>query len=218
MATMNKIRELLISLIHLPNAPELSPQVVKEFHGVLGHWDDDLLDTAVLHYKSAETFFPTPGTLNGRVLDLQLIAMGVPTAGEAWSQVLDAIRYTSAVYCDEGLKLRQDCHELQNGNYMSAVAKYGSHVDSCDTCAAGGYGEFYAHPAVAETVRLLGGRDALFTDNPAADRKQFIDAYRERLQIEGRKFIMPPAVKDYISSQSPALLSMGKLTKRLEAK
>ena len=220
MSTINKIKDILITLVHLPNAPEITPQVVKEFHDVLGHWDDEVLDAAILHYKSTETFFPTPGTLNNKILDIQLIAVGLPTAGEAWSQVLDAIQYTASVYCDDGVEIRKRLSERIGGEYMTAIAEYSKHTDSCTVCISGGYAEHYDHPAVAETVRLLGGRDALFTDNPAADRKQFVDAYRERLQIEGRKHIMPPAVKGYIASQqeSQALLSMGKLTKRLETK
>lgn len=220
MSTMNRIRDILISMIHLPNAPEITAQVVREFHDVLGHWDDNLLDAAVLHYKGTETFFPTPGSLNNKILDIQLIAAGLPTASEAWSQVLDAIRYTSGVTCDDGWELRQKLDGLPNGEYMTAIAEYGKHKDACKICTPGGYAEHYDHPAVAETVRLLGGRDALMTDNAAADRKQFVDSYRERLAIEGRKHIVPPPVKAYIASQqeSQALLSIGKLTKKLEMK
>lgn len=202
MAALNQIRDILLSLTNLPNAPVISVEVVQEYHSVLGHWPDDVLDMAVLHYKSTETFFPTPGVLNNKVLDMQMLAMGIPTAGEAWSQVLSAIRYFEAVVCDEGRSLNNALEGLTGGHYMSAIADCVRHENSCDVCVKGGYRETYDHPVVAETVRLLGGRDILMTENPAADRKQFIDAYRERVALEGRKFIMPPRIKEFVSLEA----------------
>lgn len=209
MASIQKVREILLSMINLPNAPELSgpsaANLIKQYHEVLGHWPDELLDSAALHYKSTETFFPTPGTLNNKVLDLQMLAMGVPTAGEAWSQVLTAGRFVDSIWCDEGWKLYKNVDGKTGRDYWNALNLYNSHRDGCDKCVQGGYREIYSHPVVAETVRLLGGRDCLMTDNPAADRKQFIDAYRERVEKEGRKFIMPPKIQEHIK------LSTGKI-------
>jgi len=213
MATQNKIRDLLNTLVSLPNAPEISADVVREYHAVLGHWPDELLDMAVLHYKSSEVFFPTPGTLNNKILDLQFMAMGIPTAAEAWSQVLGAVRQVPTVLCETGSQLRTAAEGRIGGEYMSAIADYSIHFRNCEICTDGGWKEIYDHPVVAETVRLLGGRDMLLTDNLAADRKQFIDAYRERVQIEGRKFIMPPKIRDFIADQR--LLEVGDQVKQL---
>lgn len=216
MATMNQVKDALLKMLFLPNAPQLNRDIIEEYHNVLGHWDEGLLDKAVLLYLSTETYFPTPGTLNNKVLDLQMMAVGIPTAAEAWTQVLEAVHYTNAIWCDEGAKLRNQAERLAAGEYMSAIARYGRHIDSCEECKPAGCEERYSHPAVAETVRLLGGRENLFTDNPAADRKQFIDNYRERVRIEGQKFITPPEIRAYIEEHRKADLMIGSLTKRLE--
>lgn len=221
MADRKKIKEILLSIIHLPNAPDIAgvggEQLITTYVDVLGHWPDDLIDMAVLHYLSTETFFPTPGALNNKILDMQLIAMGVPTAGEAWSQVVGALHYVDTVLCGEGKKLRDEAHERIGGEYMVAISSYGAHRNACTICRQGGLQEVYSHPVVEETVRLLGGRDAVMTDNPAADRKQFVDAYRERVALEGRKAIMPPEVSKYLAS-NPAGQLMSGLTRKLEVK
>jgi len=223
MATRSKIHHILLSMAALPNAPKLQEDTVNDYFDILGHWGDDVLDAATLHYKSTETFFPTPGTLNNKVLDMQMLAMGVPTAAEAWSQVLSAIKYIPPVYCADASKWRNDA-EMANraydgAAYNVAMDKINRHRD-CTQCKANGFQEVYSHPVVAETVNLLGGREKLMTDNAAADRKQFIDAYRERVNIEGRKFIMPPQVRGYIETQRQAQLGtvaqIKQLTKGME--
>lgn len=213
MASAEKIKQVLNDLLHLANAPEVTFELIKGYHEVLGQWDDQVLDAAVLHYKSTETFFPTEGALNLKVLDLHMIALGVPTAGEAWSQVLGAIRFVESVLCFEGDMKRKNIDGKSGGEYMAAIFTYGKHKDECQICVQGGYQEIYGHPAVKATVEFLGGRDRLFTDNPAADRKQFVDAYRERVQLEGRKAIMPPKVRDHI--QSTQAIEAGNQIKQL---
>lgn len=211
MANYNKVKNILEGLVALPNCPDITPQVVREFHVVLSQWPDDLLEMAVLNYKSTETFFPTPGAINARVLDLQMIAMNIPTAGEAWSQVLNAIQHKSSIWCETGAALREQIPGKTGSAWRDAQNNYERHLDACTICKpCSGFSETYSHPAVAETVRLLGGRDALMTDNPAADRKQFIDAYRERITIEGRRSILPAEVQSFIEDNQA-----GQMMKRL---
>lgn len=208
MSTQSKIKEILQKMLSLPQAPQITIQVIEEYHAALGHWPDEVLDMAVLHYMSSETYFPPAGVLNNKVLDIQLLAMGIPTAAEAWSQVIGAIRFVQTVLCEKGDRLRLEIDGQVGGLYLSAVHTYGSHKDKCEICTEGGYQEIYGHPVVAETVRLLGGRDALMTDNPAADRKQFIDGYRERVSLEGRKYIMPPKIKEYIEATTRSRIAI----------
>ena len=82
MTTQANINQVLFSMSSMPNAPEITPALIREYHTVLGQWDDETLELAALHYKSTETFFPTPGALNNKVLDMQMIAAGIPTAAK----------------------------------------------------------------------------------------------------------------------------------------
>ena len=203
MAKLETVRKLLLSLQHLPNAPDMrnADTMVRRYHEVLSQWPDDILEIAGLHYRGTQTFFPSEGDLNNKVLDLQMITMGIPTAAEAWSQVLGAIKFFPTTLCETGIQLMQSVDGKLGGEYFNAVHDYGNHKTECPNCESGGYRETYSHSVVEETVKLLGGRDKLFTDNPAADRKQFIDAYRERVTLEGRKYIMPATVKIHIEQQ-----------------
>lgn len=206
MTTQANINQVLFSMSSMPNAPEITPALIREYHTVLGQWDDETLELAALHYKSTETFFPTPGALNNKVLDMQMIAAGIPTAAEAWGQVIGGLKIVDTVLCQEGFDLRNAITGTGEP-YFKASREYNHHRRVCTICKDGGLVEEYSHPVVAETVRLLGGRSMLITDNPAADRKQFIDAYRERVALEGRKFIMPQKVKNYIEEKQYALTS-----------
>lgn len=135
---------------------------------------------------------------------MQMIAAGIPTAAEAWGQVIGGLKIVDTVLCQEGFDLRNAITGT-GGPYLIASREYNHHRRVCTICKDGGLVEEYSHPVVAETVRLLGGRAMLITDNPAADRKQFIDAYRERVALEGRKHIMPQRVREYIEDKQRLL-------------
>jgi hypothetical protein len=222
MATREQIQGILFRMSHLPSAPllegkEQARSVIETYWSVLGHLPEDLLNAASLDYLSSATFFPAPGDLYGKAMDLQMASFGIPTPAEAWGHVLNCRRHKPTVLCLEGGRLCCAIDGKSGVEYWNALDAYHAHVDQCSTCAPGGLYEDYGHPIVAETVRLLGGRDALFTDNMAADRKQFIDAYRERVQKEIQNFARVPAVKSYVEQQSRARIDSGisTVTKRL---
>lgn len=148
MADRKKIKEILLSMIRLPNAPDMSvgaEEIITRYHEVLGQWPDELLDAAALHYRSTETFFPTEGVLNGKILDLQMIAAGVPTPAEAWSQVLAGLHMVESRWCDEGAALRDAANGKGGGDYWAGLGKYSKHMDECKICSRGGYQIGRAH-------------------------------------------------------------------------
>lgn len=52
MTTQPKIHEVLLSMLDMPNAPEITPALIREYHIILGQWDDETVELAALHYKS----------------------------------------------------------------------------------------------------------------------------------------------------------------------
>jgi len=80
-------------------------------------------------------------------------------------------------------------------------------MDTCEICTLGGLKEVYSHPVVAETVKVLGGRDVIITDNPTADRARFIDAYREIVARERTKNAMLPVVREYVQDKQKSLVA-----------
>jgi hypothetical protein len=206
---------------YLPNSPinDMNvEQVIDTFMIVLEDLPAETILAAARQYLSTETFFPTPGKLRELAMDLQMLSMGVPTPGEAWGMVLTARRYVGSKWCAVGVELRDQAISTR-----SAYPKeYYEHMDSCDFCtASGGFKDVYSNGVVEATVRLLGGRDVILTDNPVADRARFIEAYREVVARERTKAAMLPDVQEYVieqSRKSDVQLGVGKLTKRLGVK
>jgi len=212
LATVKEITAQILKLQFLPNSPITDrnvSQVIATFEDALSDIPVEMLEAGVQQYMSSEIFFPSPGALRNTCMDLIMLAMGIPTAGEAWGMILDANCWQDAEYCQEGMRLRNAA--LKSGdNYIPFMKEAIVHAGKCDICKPRHYEEQYAHPVVAETVRLLGGREALFTDNLAADRAKFVDAYRERVTLERKKIAMLPEVKEFVQ-QRQNLLVDGKI-------
>jgi hypothetical protein len=220
---MNKseIISILELLKTLPNSPiknkEDVLEVSKLFHAVLEDLPSEMVKAATVQYCSeGNPFFPTPGTLRDKAMDLQMLAMGIPTPAEAWGMVLTANKPTPHTFCETGAALRDAC--MSGENYGSALAAAKKHDKECSICGAGisddvcdygGFRDEYAHSAVAETVRLLGGRDVILTDNPVSDRKQFIDAYRDVIARERMRMGMTPTVARYVEDNRLIALDTG---------
>lgn len=205
----NEMKRLLLKMRYLPNSPitgENLEILAETYDSILGDLPIETVEAAARQYLSTDTFFPTAGKLRETAMDLAMLAAGIPTPAEAWGMVLTAKLITEAIFCKEGARLRDECNGKAGGQYMTAVARYGSHMDECDICNPGGYNEKYGHPAVTETVRILGGRDAIMTDNPVSDRKQFIDAYREVIARERMKKAMVPEVREFVQEQRAQLI------------
>lgn len=214
MANRTQITRAILTMQYLPNSPITErnvESVVDTFEMVLSDLPAETVEAATRQYLSTETFFPTPGRLREIAMDLQMLAIGLPTPAEAWGMVLGATKYIEKVLCERGYELyKTACNSKEN--YIADLRSYSMHFDACDICTEGGFVEDYGHSAVAETVRLLGGREVILTDNPTADRARFIDAYREVVSRERTKSAMLPAVKNYVQSKA---LPMGQAIKQL---
>lgn len=221
MTTKKDIALILKDLQHLPNSPihDMNiDRIVEQYHVDLGDLPGDVLTAAAIHYRtSPNPFFPTSGQLREKATDLMLLSMGVPTAAEAWAQVLTAIRLVDSVHCESGYELWKATDGKANGEYWAAIFAYRQHLDTCQECAQGGFREVYSHPVVANVVKRLGGRDQILTDNLTADRAQFIRAYTEIVAQETKKAALPEPVKEAVASiagQQMKALAEG-MTKRV---
>jgi hypothetical protein len=209
MANKEQITRAILSMRYLPNSPITPaniPEIVSMFEVVLSDLPAETVDATTRQYLGTETFFPTPGRLREIAMDLQMLAMGVPTPAEAWGMVLTAETHVPSVWCEAGAELRKP---VLPKDYSAALYAYSKHMDSCDICKLGGLQEVYSHPVVAETVKILGGRDVIITDNPTSDRARFIDAYREIVARERTKTAMLPEVKNYVAEKSQNLIADG---------
>ena len=211
MASVSEITKILTGLVFLPNCPieeGNAADVVESYHRVLGDLDAGILQAAADSYLAGSVpFFPTPGLLREKVVELVKMGAGIPTAGEAWAMFLEGFRNVSPVWCDEGARLRDAIEGQQGRAWADAVAASRAHDLDCLVCAGPGEVEEYGHPAVAETVRRLGGRSAILTGNPMSDRARFQDAFREVIAKVTQQLSLPITVHAMIESQQARLVS-----------
>lgn len=221
MATKQDIEKIIGTMAHMPNSPLLNASkdiisgVMEDFYQILKDVELGLLQAAVLQYKREEKFFPTSSGILEKVFDIQMIASGMPTPTEAWAMVLEGVKEIRAIYCQESIRLYEELESITNelsvakGDDWDKANKlhwnkrneYWSHRDNCEECKNPNKVEDYKHPAVTEVVRLLGGRSAIITDNMMSDRARFIDAYREIVGREKKKFNMHPDTKLYLEEK-----------------
>lgn len=215
MASKSEVATILAVMSCLPNSPfsgvkERDALIVEAHYLVLKDFDIRHLQAAAAQYLSEATFFPTPGNLRQSALDLVMSARGIPTAAEAWASVQDAWRYVYPFLCREGERLTNAALEASRTGegYWTSLAHEGAHKQACLVCKPGGFREVYSHPVVAEAVRSLGGRDNLFTDNPASDRARFIDAYREIVMRERKDASHIPEVTAFIAGERDGMAGL----------
>jgi hypothetical protein len=209
MATKQDVFKILQRIKYLPNCPMNegnTGEIVDMFFVVLKDLSFELLEKAALFYLGqGNPFFPMPGALRQKALEMQMIALRIPTATEAWGMVLNRQTSQPGAYCSVYSDMESELKSLTNGYYLLKIKEMVRHEETCYICKPTTYEPVYGHPLVAKTVRLLGGLDAILTENPVADRARFIQAYQEILEREQSIVGMVPEVREFVQEQSLAL-------------
>lgn len=210
MATRDEILNIIASMLTLPNAPKVTLEnreaFMDAYYVQLEDIDIRMLNAAAAKYQTDETFFPVPGALRRKSVEIMLMASGIPTPMEAWAQVLNATKIRrERIRCPEGDRLEEIAGKEATGAYFLRLREAREHVESCPICQDAGGLETYGHPFVERTVQLMGGRDAILTDNVVSDRSQFLRYYQERLDREVDKLSQTPEVREMVAEQQRAL-------------
>ncbi len=208
MTTRNQIAALLLRIGHLPNNPfnlasTDADSVIDSYTETLGDISTDLLEAAMQAYKSVATFYPTPGDLRNKSMELQMLAIGIPTAAEAWGMFLNSERKpTMPIRCEQAIQLQEAMEGKSNGVYWDILYQYSAHLDICSTCKMKPAQYEYKHQIVKHVVELIGGRDYIQTDNPAADRARFYQGYQDVIDREKTIAVLTPQVQDFLQDLS----------------
>lgn len=221
MTTHREMTDMLGRVAYLPNSPvndENVGEIVDTFLAVLEEFPADMVSAAVDYYLATGTYFPTPSGLRDRVVELWVSAADIPMPAVAWGYVLDARRWTGAVWCKEGARLR-DAVTGTGDDYWNGIRALSEHTKVCEICKGPGDQHDFRHPAVAETVRRLGGLGNIFTGNLPADRSRFIEAFRDVVAQETKQLSMPVQVRTFVEEQRARLVSgqVGILAAKLDA-
>ncbi len=213
MANPKQIHEIVVKLSMLPNCPIVSAETSKAVHTMyfeaLGDLPFEYVNAAYLNYISGNNpFFPSnPGVLREMAFDLELIALGVPTASQAWATILKGPAQIEARWCEAGADLRNRAGSAAPREYLGVVSDLANHERTCAVCIPASRDGSYGNNIVDEVVRLMGGPRVIFTDNLVADRARFMQSYPELVLAERRRLQMVPAVREFVSGSRPALVA-----------
>lgn len=204
----NFITKILLKFQYLPNSPvkdmtdKQIDSLVMSYYEALSDLPQDLIEAAASAYKATGRFFPAPGDLRNKAVDIALLAMDVPTEGEAWGMI-NQEAFFKQVRCPEGWELYESVGTQTGNAYWAAIARSKKHDDSCAICQGKVIHNW--HPAVKSAFDALGGARAIFTDSPAADRARFTDNYRRFIEKEVLRLSMPTDTHGYIENQQAKL-------------
>jgi hypothetical protein len=143
---------------------------------ILGDLPPDAVKAATLQYISeSHQFPPSPGQIRDMAISLLMRMSGIPTAYEAYQQVL-------AMPPD---MLRKEAIALEDGQWSILVRPLQ-----------------FTHPLVEQVARFLGWPERFPSDNPTADFAQFERVYNAELDRYCREQYALPALKEFIQGGS----------------
>ncbi len=143
MATKDEIFGIVALIKRLPNSPvkdgdkQSLDETVTLFLAVLEDLPADMVKAATVQYLSeGNPFFPSnPGVLRDKAMDLQMLAMGIPSPAEAWGMVMAGLKPAPHLFCETGAALRDAC--LSGESYGATLAASKRHDKECAICGNG---------------------------------------------------------------------------------
>lgn len=147
------------------------PETIEVYYEVLKDLPAELVQAAALEYiASASAFPPTPGQIRDRAMRLTRRANKVPSAAEAWQEVREAPA--------DGVKRWSE--ETEEGWVI--------------------YNQPYQwdSPLTEKVARNLGWPNMFWSDNLAADRARFLEAYKLQVEYSTEEATSLPEVQSYL--------------------
>ncbi len=92
MATRETVTKVIIMLAAAYPRMQIPKESAKVYHELLHDIDDGLLVMAAKQHAANSKWFPSVAELRGVALDMQARASGIPSAAEAWGEVMQQIR------------------------------------------------------------------------------------------------------------------------------
>lgn len=141
----------------------------------VGDLPPELVKAALSQYTSeAHDFAPAPGTIRQYAIHLQARADGVPTAAAAMQEVTDMPP-----------KMERSTETNERDENGAIIIERTSLK--------------FSHPFVEKIARMIGWPKTWPSDNPAADRAQFLKMYEGELKNALQDDFALPAVRAYLS-------------------
>ena len=182
MASKQEIFEILTILSAAYPRFSLNKETITAYTMLLEDLDTESLRAAAKECATKRTFFPSVHELRKTVVDMMRKGARVPTAFEAWNEVVNA-----------GPEFWKEAEETENGAKIVSKSYR------------------FSHPMVEKVARLLGWPARFPGDNQMSDRSQFLKAYEQAVYDAMDYEITLPEVREFIDSQRHRELGMGEI-------
>lgn len=178
MASKHEIFEILTILSAVYPRFTLTKEVVTAYTMLLEDLETESLRAAAKECATKRTFFPSVHELRKTVIEMKRKVSRVPTAFEAWNEVINAgpgVRLTAQLI-EEG---------YEEKGYEIIREKF---------C--------FSHPMVEKVARLLGWPSNFpSNNNQMADRAHFLKAYEQAMYDATDYEITLPEIREFIETQ-----------------
>lgn len=178
MATKDTIRQMLTLLAGAWPNNQANEATIAAYTVGLQDLEADALRAGVLSCLTSCKFFPTIAEIRAAVVLLS--TQGTPTAAEAWEFAHTAHPHFSVRRCQDAANMIARMNAAPS-QYIEIMPQYTRHIQTCQECFDGYEDPRWPHPLVEQIARQMGWPE-MHTDNPAADRARYIDAYESALR------------------------------------
>lgn len=160
MATFEQVAKVLGVLSLMTAKIELSEERIQAYHRILADIPHDILELAAMQVAVNNTFFPAVADIRKAACDLIAQAEGVPTAWEAWKEVVKSF----------------STHGFYRGAPEWSHPLVGQAVD-----AIGGYAALcHSENSIADRARFVQCYDSLLTRDK--EQRQMLPEVREKIE------------------------------------
>lgn len=181
-----------------PQRQALQGTTVALYRRLLADLDGNMLLAAAHQHIADSKWFPTVAELREGALALSASSAGIPTAMEAWGEVVKALN-PRLVY-----------HHCETGKAIESAEVYEAHRQTCRECGWRHETPAFSVPLIEQAVNHLGGLKRLArSDNEVADRAHFMRAYDQLAARETKEQKMLPEVRQQVAALAHQLSAGG---------
>ena len=181
MATKQDVLDVLaLFAAHQPWLKPLPDNKTTLYCYLLADIDGDILRMAAFQIMATEKLYnnwPMESLIRDHAVQLDRRINAVPSAAEAWNEVLDAPKDGKLSWIDRENSKPGDTWVILEDEYK------------------------FTHPLVEKVARNMGWPRNFFTDLLAADRARFIQAYEVQIDSTTAEALSLPEVRQYTAGQ-----------------
>ncbi len=155
----------------------MTEHTVQTYYSLLKDLEVDSLHIAAKRCATTQEFFPTVYELRRAVADTLREAQHIPSAYEAWNEV---VKFPKDGCVSQVIEEKLDDHKVQFVILKTQIE--------------------WSHPLVEKIARQMGWPDFPNGDNLSTDRAHFFRAYEYALDAALRDCVQLPEVRGYIKS------------------